>query len=221
MVSYSHAKLLGILEMIFRKLMIVAVFFLLSGVYAAQAKDNLLPPVEPNEAGMYTQPWFLDSFLDLKEDLAEAKSAGKNLAIIWEQRGCPYCREMHTVNFRVPEVTNYIKDNFTVIQLNLWGDREVTDFDGEVTTEKKLARKYGVQFTPTIQYFPQTLNEDKKGLGMSQEVWRLLGYWKPFHFLNSFIYVKEKAYEKEPNFQRWLQNKADAMRSEGKEVKIW
>lgn len=205
------------MEMVFRKLMILSVFFVLSGSLSALAKEDLLPAVEPNESGLYAQPWFLESFLDLKEDAAEAKAAGKNLAIIWEQKGCPYCREMHTVNFRVPEVTNYIKANFTVVQLNLWGDREVTDFDGEVTTEKKLARKYGVQFTPTIQFFPMALKDDTK----KAEVWRLLGYWKPFHFLNSFIYVKEKAYEKEPNFQRWLQAKAAKMEAEGKEVKIW
>jgi len=207
--------------MAFRKFMILATFFTLVGAAPAIAKDKLLPAVEPNESGIYVQPWFLDTFLDLKEDVAESAAQGKNLAIIWEQKGCPYCREMHTVNFREPKVTAYIRANFNVIQLNLWGDREVTDFDGEVTTEKKLARKYGIQFTPTIQFFPLTLNEDKKNLGLSQEVWRLLGYWKPFHFLNSFVYAREKAYEKQPNFQRWLQAKAEKMQSEGKEVKIW
>ena len=25
--------------------------------------------------------------------------------MIFEQKGCPYCREMHTVNFAEPEVT--------------------------------------------------------------------------------------------------------------------
>ena len=46
-------------------------------------------------------------------------------------------------------------------------------------------------------------------------------FWKPFHFHNSFDYVKEKGYESEPNFQRWLQARADKLRAEGKKVEIW
>jgi thioredoxin-related protein len=188
---------------------------------SAYASDKpLLPAIEPDEGGMYQQPWFHESFLDLAEDVAEAKAEGKQVVIMWEQRGCPYCREMHNVNLRVPEIVDYIKANFTVIQLNLWGDREVTDFDGEVTTEKKLARKYRVQFTPTLQFFPDTAADTKQS-GNDAEVWRLMGYWKPFHFLNSFRYVKNKDYIEQPNFQRWLQALAEKMEAEGKEVKIW
>jgi len=192
------------------------VFFIFTA-NATHAAEKLLPEPQLNDEGVYTQPWFYESFLDLKEDVAESASEGKHLAILWEQRGCPYCRETHMVNLRNPEIVAYIKKNFNVIQLNLWGDKEVTDFDGTATTEKKFARKNGIQFTPTIQFFPTSLTEGKK----KQEVWRLMGYWKPFHFLNSFIYVKDGDYAKEPNFQRWLQARADKLREEGKEVKIW
>ena len=125
------------------------------------------------------------------------------------------------VNLRIPEVVDYIKAHFNVVQLNLWGDREVTDVDGEVTTEKKLARKYRVQFTPTLQFFPKTIAADNKKPGHEVEVWRLLGYWKPFHFLNSFVYVHTGGYDDEPNFQRWLQVRADYLRAQGKEVELW
>ena len=49
--------------------------------------------------GLYHQDWFNNSFLDLKDDMQEATKAGKRFAIIWEQKGCPYCRYVHTVNF--------------------------------------------------------------------------------------------------------------------------
>ena len=39
---------------------------------------------------------------------------------------------------------------FDVIALNLWGDREVTGFAGEQTTEKAFAAGLKVQFTPTL-----------------------------------------------------------------------
>ncbi len=186
-----------------------------------QAEKKLLPNVEANEEGLHVQPWFKNTFLDLREDIADAAKERKQLVIVWEQKGCPYCREMHRVNLRIPEVVNYIRANFNVIQLNLWGDREVTDLDGKVTTEKKLGRKYRVQFTPTLQFFPKKLAEGSKKPGHEVEVWRLLGYWKPFHFLNTFRYVKEEGYDSEPNFQRWLQELGRKMQAEGKDVKLW
>ena len=188
---------------------------------SANEQKQLLPEIQPNEEGVYVQPWFYESFLDLREDIQDSARENKQLVILWEQRGCPYCREMHRVNLRYPEIVNYIRANFNVIQLNLWGDREVKDVDGEATTEKKLARKYGVQFTPTLQYFPSKLNDTSKKPGQDAEVWRLLGYWKPFHFLNSFVYVKEKGYATQPNFQRWLQARAQKLEAEGKAVELW
>jgi thioredoxin-related protein len=190
----------------------------LSGLTAtARAEGEQLPYVEANEEGMHVQPWFRSTFLDLTEDMAEAKSEGKQLAIIWEQKGCPYCREMHRVNLRIPDAVDYIKKHFFVVQLNLWGDREVVDVDGEQTTEKKLGRKYRVQFTPTIQFFDKEPNKDPR----SVEVWRLMGYWKPFHFKHTFVYVAEDGFKTQPNFQRWLQTRAEEYQKQGKEVKLW
>ena len=189
----------------------------------AQANEQIkkLPEMERNEEGIFVQPWFHESFLDLREDMAEAAADGKQLVILWEQRGCPYCREMHQVNLRIPEIVDYIKKHFLVVQLNLWGDKEVTDVDGEVTTEKKLARKYRMQFTPTLQFFPKTLAADNKKPGHDVELWRLMGYWKPFHFKHTFIYVHEAGYDSEPNFQRWLQKRAREYEAKGIEVKLW
>jgi len=213
--------------MTIRMLFVLFVFALGLGAVSGPAeaesekRKDLLPYVGANEEGMHKQPWFLETFLNLREDAEEAAGEGKQLVLIWEQKGCPYCRETHRVNLRIPEVVNYIRKNFNVVQLNLWGDKEVTDFDGEVTTEKKLAKKYRVQFTPTIQFFAKDAHKAPKKPGDDVEVWRLLGYWKPFHFMNSFVYVREKGYQSEPNFQRWLQNLAKKMQAEGKEVKLW
>jgi len=46
-----------------------------------------------------------------------------------------------------------VKANFEVLQLNIIGSRKVTDFDGTELSEKDLAAKYGVHFTPTFQFF--------------------------------------------------------------------
>ena len=55
--------------------------------------------------GFYREPWFLESFLELADDLAAAAENKKRFAIMWELRGCPYCRETHLVNFAKPEIT--------------------------------------------------------------------------------------------------------------------
>ena len=187
----------------------------------ANAGMDLLPMPETGEDGLHVQPWFHDSFLDLSEDLKEAQAQGKRLVIIWEQRGCPYCKRTHEVNLRISTVVNYIKKRFVILQLNMWGDREVTDFDGEVLSEKELANKYAVLFTPTFQFFPENLEKVAGRAGNEAEVVRIPGYFKPFHFFFLFHYAFDKGYEIQPSFQRWLSAIGDEL--DEKEIKydLW
>jgi len=201
----------------------IAALAIMGGGAVAATSDGRLPPPELGDDGLYKQAWFQETFLDLSEDLAEAAGSGRRLVIIWEQKGCPYCKQTHEVNFRIPLITEYVKKNFFVLQLNMWGDREVTDFDGEKTTEKKLARKWRVLFTPTFQFFPDTIGAATGKSGGEAEVHRIPGYFKPFHFYFQFRYVKEKGYETEPSFQRWLDGYGDRLRAAGVDVEeaLW
>ena len=97
--------------------------------------------------------WFKDSFLDIADDLQEADEAGKNLLIYFHQAGCPYCYNIVQQSFLDPQLGPFIQANFDVIALNLWGDREITLPNGEVLTEKALAVKWKVQFTPTLFFY--------------------------------------------------------------------
>ena len=47
--------------------------------------------------GLHKPTWLRDTFKDMREDLAEANAEGKRLMIIFEQRGCIYCKEVHEV----------------------------------------------------------------------------------------------------------------------------
>jgi thioredoxin-related protein len=147
------------------------------------------------EDGLYHESWFLQSFLDLRDDLQTAASAGKRLAIMWELRGCPYCRETHLVNLADKTIATYIRANFEVLQLDLLGLRQVTDFDGQVLAEKELAQKYSIRFTPTFQFFPPTAAGLEQKAPMAREVARAPGYLKPEHFLAMFRFVRDKGYE--------------------------
>ena len=91
------------------------------------------------EDGFYREPWFLESFLELADDLAGAGEKKKRLAIMWELRGCPYCKETHLVNFAKPEIADFIKDRFEILQLNIIGSREVTRAQGYMPPPQFLA----------------------------------------------------------------------------------
>ncbi len=168
---------------------------------------------ELGDDGLYLQPWFSDSFLELADDLDEATAEGKDLLVLFEQKGCPYCREMHQVNFERDEIVSHLKEHFVVVQLNLWGAREVVDMNGGSLEERDLAAQWGINFTPTSVIF-------SKDDGETAEVFRMPGYFKPFHFLKSLEYVSSDAY-KDQIFQRFLQAEFEALAQNGLTPEVW
>jgi len=170
--------------------------------------------------GLHKQSWFIESFLDLRDDQKDAFEQGKNLAIFWEQRGCPYCGEMHRVNLAKPAISDYIKNNFNVLQLDFRGPRMVTDFDGKEMSEQDLAHRWRVTGTPSVIFFPNSSAKLPAKPGNEVEVWRLLGYWKPYHFISNFEYVRGQHYKSQP-FHKYLDEKTARLKAEGKDVDIW
>lgn len=197
-----------------KRLTMAAVFACMTAASVSSADETNEPDVrtasdvriEPilTDDGLYTQAWFLQSFLDLSEDFDEAAAAGKRFAILWELKGCPYCKETHEVNFADPEINAYIRENFEILQLNYLGSRIVTDFDGEELEERELREKYGVRFTPTFLFFPEDSAEIAGESGQAAEAVRMTGYAKPDRFTAMFRFVREKAYD-ELTFQEYLE----------------
>jgi len=194
--------------------LLVGLAILLAGPPGPRAADPALPPpvgpitprVEPakGEDGLYHQSWFHLSFLNLREDFAEAKASGKRFAVVFEQRGCPYCATMHTEVLAQKYINDYVRENFTVLQLDLWGAREVTDFDGTVLPERALAERWGVIFTPTIVFFKDDLTGLAGKWGRDLEaIERLpLSYGRDT-FYDLFVWVRLKLYDRDRNFQRF------------------
>ncbi len=181
--------------------------------------EDRLPEPELSDSGLHTQPWFHDGFLELSDDLSEAAESGKDLLILIEQPGCPYCREMHQVNLRIPEIIGTLKENFLVIQLDMRGSREVVDLDGEAMEERALVRRWGVNFTPTMLFVPKEA-ADKEGSAKDRSVMLMPGYFKPFHFHTMLHFVSSDAYDG-GDFQRYIDERAAKLRAEGKQVDIW
>ncbi len=156
---------------------------------------------EVGDDGLHKQAWFVATFRDIAEDIETAREEGKRLAIIFEQRGCIYCRKLHEEVLSDQGVAGYINDNFMVVQYNLFGDEEVTDLDGETLTEKTAARKWRIVFTPTIVFLPeQPSNENHVGEAAVATIPGAFGKGTTKHM---FEWVKAKGYEGEEPFQKY------------------
>jgi thioredoxin-related protein len=158
---------------------------------------------ELGDDGLHKTDWMRDTFKDLREDLADANAEGKRLVVMIEQRGCIYCTKMHKEVFPREEIASFIRDNFFVVQLNLHGDLEVTDFDGEVLSEKQAARKWGLLFTPSILFLPEEVEEGQTA--QQAAVALMPGAFGAGTTLDMFTWVKEKRYEldSDEDFQRY------------------
>lgn len=159
-----------------------------------------VPPL--GDDGLHKPTWLRDTFKDLREDLAEANAEGKRLLVIVEQRGCVYCTKMHEEIFPEPEIDALIRDTYFVVQMNLFGDVEVTDFDGESLPEKDMAVKWGVVFTPTMIFLPEEVAE---GQTVSQAaVVSMPGAFGKQTTAALLTWVKDHGYDSGEHFQKYL-----------------
>jgi len=187
-------------------------FFLLIAALLYLLPQSVL--AEVGNHGLHKQPWFQQSFLELADHVQEASDEGKFLVILIEQAGCPYCRELHEVNFKRSEITDYLGEHALVLQLDLSGAREVVGFDGEGMEQRNWIQSQGIHFTLTTLIY--ILNTDSA----AKEAFRLLGYMKPFHYLSSLEYVVTGEYAKQ-SFQRYLQDKFAKLAEQGIDPEMW
>lgn len=158
---------------------------------------------ELGDDGLHKADWMRDTFKDLNEDLAEANDEGKRLLLIFEQRGCIYCSKMHNEVFSHETVAQYIEENYFVVQLNLHGSTEVTDFDGETMEERQIARKWGILFTPTMMFLPPEVASNQTA--PEAAVATMPGAFGKGTVLDMLTWVAEQRYlkEDEEDFQRY------------------
>jgi thioredoxin-related protein len=171
---------------------------------------------EIGEDGIHKEDWFSITFKDVAEDINTAREEGKRLVLVFEQRGCIYCAKMHEEILSDPEVAEFIKANFKVVQYNLFGDEEVTDLDGETLSEKTAARRWSVVFTPTLLFMPEEAPDS--GTAAEAAVAVMPGAFGKLTFLNMFKWVREKGYAGEEHFQKYHARIIEELRAAGKLV---
>lgn len=158
--------------------------------------------------GLHKPTWLRETFKDMREDLAEANAEGKRLMIIFEQRGCAYCTKMYETVFPVPEIDALIRENYFVVQMNLFGDVEVTDFDGTVLAEKDMAARWGAMFTPTLIFLPEEVPEGQTAADSA--VAMMPGAFGKGTTEALLVWVRDHGYESGEHFQKFLASRVNA-----------
>jgi len=149
--------------------------------------------------------WFKESFLDLKEDIADASENDKRLVVYFWQAGCPYCNQLWEDNFSQQKTVDMFRKNFEIVAMNLWGDREVVSIGGNNYSEKSFAEALGIKYTPTLLFF----NENRK------VIHQLNGYIPATEFKQSLAFVAGK-HEKQQSFAEYTVSLHDSDEKSGK-----
>lgn len=167
--------------------LLVTLLLALGYVGAWAAEEGALDEGLTNPGYVQKPAWFKNSFLDLREDLAEAVAARKRVILYFYQDGCPYCEKLINTNFSQRDIAEKTRKNFDLVAINMWGDTTVTDLQGNEMSEKQFAKKLRVQFTPTLLFLDET----------GKAVLRANGYYPPHKFIAALDYVAQRREGKE------------------------
>ena len=175
--------------------------------FAGDAKPTL------GDDGLYHYNWYHQSFFELADDIDEALANGKVLMVKFDQKGCIYCEKVATEILSEPAVNKYVRENFLVVQMDIFGSRDVTDLDGTVLPENEMAARWGVVFTPSIYFITE-----KKDVGKLTEAAAAVmpGAFMKSTFMGMLEWVKTGAYKTETRFQKYFNDNYQRIREEMK-----
>jgi thioredoxin-related protein len=182
--------------------------------YVTERKDGELGfaefmalPATSNAAGELNRE---DFYQAPPFDLSRSIPYSQPLAVFFEQASCGSCDVLHKQVLADPATREIVK-KFDNVQLDMRAQTPVVTPAGEQTTARRWALDLGVQFAPTIVFF------DRSG----QEVIRTEAMFRTFHTQSIFDYVLTEGYKEQPNFQRYLSDRAERLVEQGIDVNIW
>ena len=165
--------------------LLIAFFLLLAAPSWAETRDP---------ANHFFQP----KFGDFKADLQEARKQGKKgIFLFFEMDECPFCERMKTTILNQSEVQDAFRAQFLVYSVDVNGDTEMTDFQGNHLTEKAFAFANRVRATPTLLFFDLDGKLVARHTGPTKD---------KAEFLLLGRYVAEGAYATQP-FTKYKQGK--------------
>jgi thioredoxin-related protein len=100
--------------------------------------------------------YFFDQTLgDFTEELETAAGEGKlGILLMFEMDDCPFCQRMKSRVLNQSEVQDYYKKRFLIFPMDIEGDIEITDFQGQQVKQKDFAfKQFRVRATPVFGFF--------------------------------------------------------------------
>ncbi|MGD2081567.1 MAG: thioredoxin family protein [Chromatiales bacterium] len=99
--------------------------------------------------------FFNQSLGDFGEELQAARDEGKSgILIFFEMDECPFCHRMKQTVLNQPEVQDYFREHFLIFPVDIEGDVEIVDFQGNTRSMKDWAfKEYRVRATPVFAFF--------------------------------------------------------------------
>jgi len=171
-----------------------------AGLAQRARADDPIPPL--GEDGLHKPDWLHETFRDMRDDLDEARSQGKRMIVMVEQRGCIYCTRMHEHVYVQPEIARMLREDFFVVQMNLFGNIPVTDFDGVEMDERDMMTRWGVVFTPTLIFMPEETPES--GTVRDAAVMTMPGAFEAGTTRLMLQWVLERGYDGDEHFQHYV-----------------
>lgn len=166
--------------------------------------DYLLAHPQPAASGqLHDEPWLMRPPLDL------SRRGDKPWLVLFEQRVCAACDELHDEGFRRPEVQEWL-GRFRIARIDIASDETLVTPSGKKMRMRDWARALAVVYTPTLAFF------DREG----REIFRVEGYLRPFHLASSLAYVGSGAHRGQPEFQRFIEARARERRARGERVEL-
>jgi thioredoxin-related protein len=151
-----------------------------------------------------------DDYLPAPYQLSQAsRKSGKPLLVLFEQKQCVACDELHLDIFQ-REQSKPLLQAFDVVLLDMWSREPLQTTDGATMTAAQWATQLDIKYAPGLVLF------DPEG----NEAFRTEGYLKAFHVQSSLDYVRTGAYKTQPNFQRYISARAEALEAQGIHVDI-
>lgn len=100
------------------------------------------------------QYFFEQNLGDLTEELEIAADDGKKgVFIFFEMDECPFCHRMKSTILNQSDIQDLYRKNFHSIAIDIEGDVEMIDFEGNETTQKSFSSKNRVRATPVMAFY--------------------------------------------------------------------
>ena len=180
----------------------VALNYVQNKTYESQTIFEYLAANQPRSANarLNTQPFI--------QDEKNLNVKGRPRAVLFEQTSCPDCDTFHRCVLSLDSVRERFEP-FHTVQLDMWSTSPVTTTSGEKKTARDYARDMKIMYAPSLVLF------DSAGF----EIIRVESQLRSFHTEAVLEYIADGIYKREPNFQRYIEERGDIIRAKGENGK--